>query len=797
MTVFKSGSASTLRVVAGAKEAMANILKTVTSDVQVKQFLDQSLFVRAAVSGVVREGVIAAALTALMILLFLGSWRSTIIIAISIPLAVLTSIAILSALGETINLMTLGGLALAVGILVDDATVTIENVERHMSMGEELEDAILKGAGEIALPAFVSTLCICIVFVPMFFLSGVAKYLFVPLAEAVVFAVGASYLLSRTLVPTLIMWFERNHHPPSVAATSGATGKSGKDGHVAFWARPFVALQQLFEHGFDRFRKGYHNLLGTILTHRVVFAVVFLAFCAGSWILVPFLGQDFFPTVDAGSFNLHVRAPAGTRVEETAKLVDQVEAAIRARIPARELEGIIDNIGLPNSGINLSYNNTGTGGSADADVLVALNPNHKPTGNYVRQLRLDLYQKFPGPEFYFTPADIVTQTINFGLPAPFDIQIVGRDLATNHKVSAALTQKLRRVTGVVDIREQQPAHYQRFQLAVDRTKAAGIGLTERDVASSVLLSLSGSGQVTPSYWLDTTTGVQYLVSVRAPEYRIASLNALQALPVSAGQPGAANGQLLTNLASFTRTNSQPIYSHYNIMPVVDIYGGVANRDLGGCFRDIKPIVADVQKTLPRGTSIVLRGQALTMNSSFIGLSLGLIMAVALIYLLLVVNFQSWLDPFIILTALTGALAGVIWGLFVTGTTLSVPAMMGAIMCMGVATANSVLVVTFARQQLDQGKDPLHAAWEAGTTRLRPVLMTALAMIIGMLPMALGLGDGGEQNAPLGRGVIGGLMIATVATVFFVPVVFSLLHGRKFKPEETNPSQGSATAVPAA
>src|SRR3954447_5852243 len=779
MSVFKSGTASTLSVVSGAKQAMANVLKTVTTAVNIKEFADQSLFVRAAVSGVVREGVIAAALTALMILLFLGSWRSTIIIAISIPLSVLASIAVLGLIGETINLMTLGGLALAVGILVDDATVTIENVERHMSQGETLEDAILKGAGEIALPAFVSTLCICIVFVPMFLLSGVARYLFVPLAEAVMFAVAASYILSRTLVPTLIMWFERNNH------------KEGKNREAAFWVKPFVALQQLFERGFDRLRTGYHNLLGTILTHRVAFAIMFLALCAGSWILVPFLGQDFFPAVDAGTFQLHVRALAGTRVEETAKLVDQVEAAIRQRIPAQELKGIIDNIGLPISGINLSYNNSGTAGSADADVLVALQQNHKPTGNYVRQLRLDLHQKFPGAEFYFLPADIVTQTINFGLPAPFDIQITGRDLPTDHKIAGALAQKLRNVTGAVDIRVQQPAHLQRLQFAVDRTKAAGVGLTERDVAGSVLLSLSGSGQTAPSYWLDPITGVQYLVNVRTPEYRLTSLDALQSLPVSAGQPGAANGQLLTNLASFKRTNSQPIYSHFNILPVVDVFGGISNRDLGGVLGDIKPIIAEVQKTLPRGTSIMLRGQALTMNSSFIGLSIGLLAAVALIYLLLVVNFQSWLDPFIILTALTGALAGVIWGLFVTGTTMSVPAMMGAIMCMGVATANSVLVVTFARQQLDEGLDPLHAAWEAGTTRLRPVLMTALAMIIGMLPMALGLGEGGEQNAPLGRGVIGGLMIATVATLFFVPVVFSLLHRRNSNPEETNPWQGGA------
>ena len=789
MVLLKNGSASTLSVVAGAKQAMANVLKTVNSAVRVKEFSDQSVFVRAAISGVVREGVIAGALTALMILLFLGSWRSTIVVAISIPLSVLASLAVLSALGETINLMTLGGLALAVGILVDDATVTIENIERHMGLGEKLEDAILKGAGEIALPALVSTFCICIVFIPMFFLSGVAHYLFVPFAEAVVFAVIASYVLSRTLVPTLVMWFERHNQ------------KSEKDGHVTFWVRPFVAFQHAFERGFDRFRSSYRGLLGTILNHRGVFAVVFLAFCAGSWGLVPFLGQDFFPSVDAGTFRLHVRAATGTRVEETANLVDQVEATIRRQIPANELQGIIDNIGLPVSGINLSYSDSGVSGPADADITVALQKNHGPTAGYIRQLRLSLHQQFPGVIFYFLPADITTQTINFGLPAPLDIQITGRDLAADQKVAADLAEKIRHVRGAVDVRIQQPDDLQRLQFSVDRTKASGIGLTEQQVASSVLLSLSGSGQVQPSYWLDITTGVQYLVNIRAPEYRLESLAALQSVPISASTPGTANGQILSNLASVSRITSQPIYSHYNIIPVVDIYGGVANRDLGGVLSDIKPIIAQAEKTLPRGVSIIIRGQALTMSTSFFGLAIGLVMSVALIYMLLVVNFQSWLDPFIILTALTGALAGVIWGLHITSTTLSVPAMMGAIMCMGVATANSVLVVTFARQRLAEGLDPVRAAWEAGSTRLRPVLMTALAMIIGMLPMALGLGEGGEQNAPLGRGVIGGLMIATFATLLFVPVVFSLLHRSSptpsnSKPEETSSSQGLAAPAPA-
>ena len=759
---------------------MANILKTVTSDIQVKQFADQSVFVKAAVSGVVREGVIAAALTALMILLFLGSWRSTLIIAVSIPLSVLSSLAILSVLGQTINIMTLGGLALAVGILVDDATVTIENVERHLASGEKLEDGILKGAGEIALPAMVSTFCICIVFVPMFSLSGVARYLFVPLAEAVMFAVISSYVLSRTLVPTMIMWFERRRNE-RVAGT-----------HAPFWVRPLVALQHGFEKAFDRFREAYANLLGGILEHRAAFAVGFLSFCVASWLLVPFLGQNFFPSVDAGTFRLHVRAPTGTRIEQTAKLVDEVEAAIRRQIPANEIEGILDNIGLPVSGINLSYNDSGISGPADADILVSLKPNHKPTANYVRNLRLSLNREFPGTTFYFLPADIVSQTLNFGLPAPLDIQVVGRNETVDQQVANSIAQKIRQVRGAVDVRVQQPNDLKRFEFNIDRTKAMELGLSERDVAGSVLLALSGSSQVTPTYWLDYTTGVQYLVNVRVPERQTTTLSELKSMPLSASKPGTGNGQILDNVTDVTRVTSQPIYTHYNVIPVVDVYGGVGGRDLGGVLSDIRPIVAQAQKTAPQGVSIVLRGQASTMSSSFLGLGIGMLVAIALIYLLLVVNFQSWLDPFIILTALTGALAGVIWGLHVTSTTLSVPAMMGAIMCLGVATANSVLVVTFARTHLQEGMDSVKAAWEAGTGRLRPVIMTATAMIIGMLPMALGLGEGGEQNAPLGRAVIGGLMLATVATLLFVPVVFSLLHRApadtgKAEPKENVPS----------
>jgi multidrug efflux pump subunit AcrB len=788
LTVFKNGAASTLSVASGAKAAMTNILKTVTSDVHVKQFLDQSVFVKGAVSGVVREGVIAAALTALMILLFLGAWRSTIIIAISIPLSVLASIAVLSAIGQTINLMTLGGLALAVGILVDDATVTIENIERHIHDGETLENAILTGAGEIALPALVSTFCICIVFVPMFFLTGVARYLFVPLAEAVVFAVIASYLLSRTLVPTLVLWFERHHN------------RQPSEKRVPLWVRPLAAIQRHFEKAFDRFREVYGSLLSRVLEHRVAFICGFLGFCVGSWLLVPFLGQDFFPNVDAGSFRLHVRGPTGTRIEQTAKLVDEVEAAIRQQIPPQELDGMIDNSGLPISGINLSYNDSGISGPADSDILVALRPGHKSTANYVRNLRLSLNRDFPGITFYFLPADIVSETINFGLPAPYDIQVVGRNQAVDQQVANAIAQKVRLVRGSVDVRVQQPNDLHRLEFDVDRTKAVQLGLTEQSVASSVLLALSGSSQVTPTYWLDPRNGIQYLVNVRIPEPETTTLSALRSIPLSASMAGRDNGQVLNNVADVTHTTSQPIYSHYNIIPVVDVFGGVANRDLGGVLSDIKPIVDQAKKTAPQGVSVVLRGQAATMNSSFLGLSVGMVMAIVLIYLLLVVNFQSWLDPFIILTALTGALAGVVWALHVTGTTLSVPAMMGAIMCLGVATANSVLVVTFARNHLQEGKSSTQAAWEAGTGRVRPVIMTATAMIIGMIPMALGLGDGGEQNAPLGRAVIGGLLLATVATLLFVPVIFSLLHRQAVapataEPKQTLPSKGLSRALP--
>lgn len=769
LTVLKSGAASTLSVVEGVKKAMPRILSGLPPELETKEFADQSIFVRAAVNGVVIEGLIAAALTAVMILLFLGSWRSTFIIAISIPLSVLSSLALLGALGETINLMTLGGLALAIGILVDDATVTIENIHCQMALGKPTEQAILDGAQEIALPAFVSTLCICIVFVPMGYLTGVARYLFVPLAEAVVFAMLASYALSRTLIPTLVMWFYRNVDHRGHAADPGTVAPS---------LRPFVALQSLFERGFLRFKEGYRRMLGMVLSHPLIMVTLFLAIGAGTWLLVPELGQDFFPSVDAGQFRLHVRAHSGLRIEETTRLVDRIETVIREEIPAREFAGMLDNIGIPSGGIPLTYSDNGLTGTRDADILVSLSHSHKPTEGYVRRLRNRLNREFPGVTFYFLPADIVNQTINFGLPAPFDIQIVGRDREKNRAVAAGLVEKIRRVHGAVDLRVQQPADQPEVHFAVDRTKASQIGLSERDVANSILLSLSGSSQVQPNYWLNPRVGVQYLVNIRVPEYPMDSLTALNSVPVSAGQPGRNNAQILANLASFHRRTGSPIYSHYNVMPVIDVFGGVSGRDLGGVLRDITPLIEEAKKELPKGSFIMLRGQANTMHESFTGLAIGLGLAVVLIYLLLVVNFQSWLDPFIIITALPGALAGVVWGLYLTFTTLSVPAMMGAIMSLGVATANSVLVVSFARNNLLQGLDPLASAWEAGVGRLRPVLMTALAMIIGMLPMALAMGEGGEQNAPLGIAVIGGLILATVATLFFVPAVFSLLHRKE-------------------
>jgi CzcA family heavy metal efflux pump len=760
MSVLKSGDASTLDIINGIKQKIPVIQNSLPAHVDIHPVSDQSLFVRASIQGVIREGAIAAALTGLMILIFLGSWRSTIIIAVSIPLSILTSLIVLSSLGETINIMTLGGLALAVGILVDDATVEVENINRNFDQGKEIVQAILDGASQIAVPALVSTLSICIVFVPMFFLSGVAKYLFVPLAEAVVFAMLASYLLSRTLVPTMARYL-------LVARTEDERREASRTSR-----NPFVRMQEKFEVGFEKFRERYHRMLDASIRHRTAFIVVFLLACVLSFGLLPFVGQDFFPSVDSGEFKLHLRAPTGTRIEDTAALCDRVEDEIRQQIPPKELVTIIDNIGLPYSGINLSYSTSAPIGPADADIQVELAKDHRPTKEYVRELRSKLAHDFPGVVFYDLPVDIVTQILNFGLPAPLDIQIVGRNLTANRTFAESLINKLKFVPGAVDLRIQQPFNYPKFHIEVDRTKTSQVGFTQKDVANNLLISLSGSSQTTPTFWLDPRTGVSYNIATQTPQYRVDSLQDLQNIPIT---NGTAPPQILASLSSFTRGSEMAVVSHYNIQPVIDIFGSVDGRDLGGVSRDIAKIIDQSKKDLPQGSQIIERGQVLTMRSSFIGLLAGLAFSILLVYLLIVVNFQSWLDPFIILMALPAALAGIVWMLFVTGTTVSVPALTGAIMCMGVATSNSILVISFSKERLEEGEDPGEAALNAGFTRFRPVLMTALAMIIGMLPMSLGLGEGGEQNAPLGRAVIGGLLFATVATLFFVPVFFSFVH----------------------
>jgi multidrug efflux pump subunit AcrB len=760
MSVLKSGDASTLDIINGIKQKIPVIQNSLPTHVDIHPVSDQSLFVRASIQGVIREGAIAAGLTGLMILIFLGSWRSTIIIAVSIPLSILTSLIVLSSLGETINIMTLGGLALAVGILVDDATVEVENINRNFDQGKEIVQAILDGASQIAVPALVSTLSICIVFVPMFFLSGVAKYLFVPLAEAVCFAMLASYLLSRTLVPTMARYL-------LVARTEDERREASRASR-----NPFVRMQEKFEVGFEKFRGRYHRMLETSIHHRNAFIVIFLLGCVLSFGLLPFVGQDFFPSVDSGEFKLHMRAPTGTRIEDTAALCDRVEDEIRKQIPPKELVTIIDNIGLPYSGINLSYSTSAPIGPADADIQVELSKDHRPTKEYVRELRLKLARDFPGVTFYDLPVDIVTQILNFGLPAPLDIQIVGRNLAANRVFAESLINKLKFVPGAVDLRIQQPFNYPKFHIEVDRTKTSQVGFTQKDVANNLLISLSGSSQTTPTFWLDPRTGVSYNIATQTPQYRVDSLQDLQNIPIT---NGTAPPQILASLGSFTRGSEMAVVTHYNIQPVIDIFGSVDGRDLGGVSRDIAKIIEASKKDLPQGSQIIERGQVLTMRSSFIGLLAGLAFSIVLVYLLIVVNFQSWLDPFIILMALPAALAGIVWMLFVTETTVSVPALTGAIMCMGVATSNSILVISFSKERLEEGEDPGEAALNAGFTRFRPVLMTALAMIIGMLPMSLGLGEGGEQNAPLGRAVIGGLLFATVATLFFVPVFFSFVH----------------------
>jgi multidrug efflux pump subunit AcrB len=778
LTILKSGNASTLDIIARIRQRLPEIAASLPSNLRIQPLVDQSLFVRSAIDGVIREAVIAACLTAIMILIFLGSWRSTVIIAVSIPLSILVSVILMSALGETINIMTLGGLALAVGILVDDATVEIENINRNLDQGKPVETAILDGAAQIAIPAFVSTLAICIVFVPMFFLSGVARFLFVPLAEAVVFAMLASYFFSRTIVPTMAKYLLK---PP----VHGEQPKSA----LARW-------QQSFEHGFDRLRDRYRSGLEVCLEHRKAFLLSFLFFCLISIVLLfPWLGQDFFPSVDGGQFKLHLRGRTGTRIEQTARLCDEIDGTIREIVPREELATIIDNIGVPYSGLNLSYSNSAPIGPADADILVSLKPDHHPTPEYMKRLRSRLLEQFPSLTLYYLPTDIVSQILNFGLPAPVDIQVIGNNLDGNRAFAQKMLTEVREIPGTIDLRIHQPFDQPTLNVEVDRTHASQAGLSQRDVASNLLVALSGSAQTTPTFWLNPTNGVTYNVQVQSPQYLLRSLQDLSNIPVTSTSGAAAPQEILGNLATVSRGTEQGTVSHYNVQPVLDLYGGVEGTDLGSVAKAVDRIVAKDTPNLPRGSSVVVRGQVQTMRASFLGLAGGLVLSIVLVYLLIVVNFQSWLDPFIIIAALPAALCGIVWFLFLSFTRLSVPALTGAIMCMGVATANSILVVSFAREQMEEGLDAIDAALTSGFTRFRPVLMTALAMIIGMVPLALGFGEGGEQNAPLGRAVIGGLVFATVATLTFVPVLFAVVHAGDKKAEvgdghEPHPAAGA-------
>ena len=762
LSIQKTGNSSTLDIIANVRAQLPSILAQLPPALRITPIADQSIFVRAAISGVVREAIIAACLTAAMILIFLGSWRSTIIIAVSIPLSIICSLLMLAALGETINIMTLGGLALAVGILVDDATVEIENINRNLEEGKEVEDAILTGAAQIAVPAFVSTLSICIVFVPMFFLGGVARYLFVPLAEAVVFAMLASYFLSRTIVPTMAKYLLKGHEHDRVDQAKASRN-------------PFTRFQITFEHYFEKLRNWYYGVLGFCMEYRAVFLVAIVAFWVGSIaLLYPWLGQDFFPSVDGGQFKLHVRAHTGTRIEDTARLCDQIEDVIRREIPHAEIGTVIDNIGIPYSGLNLSYSNSATVGTADADILVTLAEKHRPTDEYTHNLRDKLVQEFPGTEFYYLPTDMVSQILNFGLPAQIDVQVVGNAVDQNHDLAEHMMEQISRIPGTTDMRIQQPFNLLNWRINVDRTRAQQVGYTQRDVANSVLTSLSGSFQTSPTFYLNPQNHVSYNIAVQTPQYDVLNLQQLQNFPI------ATNGsnqqpQILGNIASIDRGTEQGTVSHYNARSVIDIYGSVEGSDLAAVARGVDKVVKENTSKLPRGSEIFVRGQIQTMHTSFVGLVSGLLFSIVLVYALIVVNFQSWLDPFIIIAALPGALAGIVWLLFLTGTHISVPALTGAIMCVGVATANSILVVSFAKEQMEAGLNSVDAALSAGFTRFRPVIMTALAMMIGMVPMALGLGDGGEQNAPLGRAVIGGLLLATFGTLTFVPVFFSFMH----------------------
>lgn len=761
MTIQKTGDTSTLDIIEQIKQRLPLVREASPPGLDINPIGDQSLFVKGAINGVVREAIIAAALTGLMILLFLGSWRSTLIITISIPLSILASIICLSLLGQTINIMTLGGLALAVGILVDDATVAIESINTHLENGEGVEDAILNGAREIAVPAFVATLCICIVFVPMFFLEGVARYLFVPLAEAICFAMLASYVLSRTLVPTLAKYWLREHK---------------HDGENDAPRHALARFQRNFQRGFESLRLRYQDMLTSVLQRRRVFIPVFLGGVFASLLLTPWLGQNFFPAVDTGQIKLHVRAHAGMRVEETTKLSEEIDAQVRKVIPSQEIESLVDNVGLPVSGINLSYSNSAPTTAADADILITLNERHGATADYIRQLRKSLPQSFPGVTFSFLPADIVTQILNFGSPAPIDVQVSGFKVTANNAFAEKLLERLRHIPGVADARIQQALDYPEFDVKVDRSRALELGFAQRDVANNLLVSLTGSFQTNPTFWMDEKSGISYPLVTQTPQPQLNSLDALRNIPVT----GAAGTQpqILGALGSISRGVGPAVVSHYNVAPLIDIYLAPQDRDLGAVAADVAKVVDQMKKDLPRGSSIAIRGQVQTMQTSFTGLFAGLAFAILLVYLLIVINFQSWTDAFIIVTALPAALAGIVWVLFLTRTSLSVPALTGAIMSVGVATANSILVVSHARERLAETGNAMEAALDAGFMRFRPVLMTALAMIIGMLPMALGLGDGGEQNAPLGRAVIGGLCVATVATLIFVPAIFSLIYERR-------------------
>ncbi|CAM2155666.1 Efflux RND transporter permease subunit [Pararobbsia alpina] len=764
LTVYKNGSASTLAIIGGIRGRAADAKASLPDGLKIDAIGDQSIFVRSAITGVAREGMIAAMLTSVMILLFLGSWRSTVIIATSIPLAILGSIATLSALGETLNIMTLGGLALAVGILVDDATVTIENINWHLEQGKGVEDAILDGAAQIVTPAFVSLLCICIVFVPMFFLQGVARFLFVPMAEAVIFAMISSFVLSRTLVPTMAKYLLK------------ATSHEAEGGHAESQGR-WARFHRGFEQRFERIRSSYSAMLQYLLERRRGFVIGFFAFVAMSFALMPLLGRNFFPDVDAGQILLHVRAPVGTRIETTAEIFADVEARVRATIPPSELGTVVDNIGLSSSSINTAYNNTGTIGPQDGDIQISLKEGHHPTAAYVRKLREDLPRAFPGVTFSFPPADIVSQILNFGSPAPIDVQIRGNNLPANFAYANQMLRQIRHVPGIVDARIEQSQANPQFNIDVDRDHAVLQGITERDVTNSLVVHMAGSSQIDPTYWLNPANGVEYSIVLQTPQHSLDSLASLVNLPLSGGT-AANDGQVLGGVASIHRTMSNEVVSNYNVQPMVEVFATIQGRDLGAVSADIRHIIAANAKSAPKGSKVVLLGQSQTMNNAFGGLSFGLLGAVVLIYLLIVVNFQSWADPAVIVAALPGALAGIVWMLFATDTTLSVPALTGAIMCMGVATSNSILVVSFCRERLAEHGDAFKAALEAGATRFRPVLMTALSMIIGMAPMALSLGEGGEQNAPLGRAVIGGLVFATAATLFIVPAVFCMIHSRR-------------------